>query len=239
MNHGESGKTINVSRHEIKYMINLSDASCLANVLGKALVPDENNGFYGYQIRSLYFDTLVDTDFYQKVDGVESRKKIRLRRYGSDSDNIKLEIKRKQGMDQVKETVIISKEDAKGLINCDYDVLCKYKNSTAQSIYNLMRVNRYRPVVFINYNRKAFLHSMNNIRLTLDSEVASNETNFDFFNNDPVLIPVFDFYNCILEVKYDGFLPKWITEIISNYNLDNQSFSKYCLSRRLFETYMG
>lgn len=42
---------------------------------------DKHNGAGGYRIRSLYFDTLDDNDYRDKLDGMELRRKIRLRNY--------------------------------------------------------------------------------------------------------------------------------------------------------------
>jgi len=32
---------------------------------------DPNNGIHGYTVRSLYFDTIYDKDFFEKRDGIE------------------------------------------------------------------------------------------------------------------------------------------------------------------------
>lgn len=53
-------------------------------------------------IRSLYFDSLEDIDWQEKEDGIELRRKIRLRNYGSQSSFAKLEMKQKQGSNQKK-----------------------------------------------------------------------------------------------------------------------------------------
>lgn len=47
---------------------------------------DSHSSDDGYTIRSLYFDSLEDVDWQEKEDGVEIRRKIRLRNYGSQSN---------------------------------------------------------------------------------------------------------------------------------------------------------
>jgi hypothetical protein len=94
-------------------------------------------------------------------------------------------------------------------------------------------------VVFIEYNRKAFIHPMNNIRLTLDSDIRSSETNFDMFATSPILIPVENYYVAVLEVKYNEFIYKWITDLLAPYVLNRESYSKYMVSRGIFERYMA
>lgn len=234
----KSKTTLNVSRKELKYLINASQYGFISNVFDGVLIPDKNNGAFGYKIRSLYFDTPFNKDFYERVDGIENRKKIRLRTYDVDSPKVKLEVKRKFGTSQRKDSLVIDREDAQKLIECDYEVLLKYDNKVANTIYNIMKIDYYRPVVLIEYRRKAFIHTTNSIRITLDSEICSNEIQLDFFNKDAVLYPLFDYDTKVLEVKYDKFLYRWISDILASCDVKQQSVSKYSLSRSFFENYM-
>lgn len=232
-------KTINVSRKELKYLISFTDYSYLSTTLNGPLMSDKHNGPFGYNIRSLYFDTPGNNDFHEKMDGVEKRKKIRLRCYNYDDEFIKLEIKRKFGDNQKKFSVMISRKDASELIKCNYDVLLNYSGQAVNMIYNLMKLEKYTPVVLIEYRRKAFIHPTNNIRITLDSQIRSSETNFDIFEKNPILYPNIDDNNYILEVKYDGFLYKWIGDILSRCDTSRRSISKYSTSRWMYESYMS
>lgn len=235
----KSKAALNVSRKEMKYIINSFQYAQLSNVLKDALIPDKNNGAYGYLIRSLYFDTPFNTDYYERVDGIENRKKIRIRTYDVNNSTVKLELKRKYGSSQEKSSVVMNREDAQRLIDGDYDVLLKYDNKAANTIYNIMKIDHYRPVVIIEYRRKAFIHSTNNIRITLDSEICSNEIQLDFFNKDTVLYPLFDYDTKVLEVKFDKFLYRWISDLLGSCDVKQQSVSKYSLSRSFFESYMS
>lgn len=232
-------KTINVVRQEEKYPISYFDYVDLSQRLSNVLLEDPNNGQGGYRVRSLYFDSYRNTDFYEKLSGMENRKKIRLRIYSPDDEKVKLEIKKKFGGSQVKDTVVISREDAKRLIDMDYEALLNYKSDVARTIYNIMKIDRLRPVVLIEYRRKAFIHPMNEIRLTLDTDIRSSETNFDFFGQAPVLIPTDDYFMGILEVKYNGFIFKWITDILTPFDLNRESYSKYMVSKGIFEKFMA
>lgn len=66
--------------------------------------------------RSLYFDTLSDRDFNAKMDGVEERRKMRLRVYHPQDETAFLEMKQKQGSNQLKRSLPIKREDAMRLI---------------------------------------------------------------------------------------------------------------------------
>ena len=66
-------------RHEIKYIISYSEFLYLRKKLDDLLEIDRNQ--LGYMIRSMYFDSINDDDYYEKLSGEVNRKKIRLRIY--------------------------------------------------------------------------------------------------------------------------------------------------------------
>ena len=58
--------TIAVSRKEVKYLVSLKDRLYLLSCLDKLLTPDVYGGYNGYSVRSLYFDSILNTDYIQK-----------------------------------------------------------------------------------------------------------------------------------------------------------------------------
>ena len=101
-----------VLRQEKKYLISKSDYIKYSAAFNTYLAQDENNGEHGYTVRSLYFDTLFDNDFNEKEEGVDIRRKIRLRIYKPTDEFASLEMKQKQGSQQLKRSLKMSKEDA-------------------------------------------------------------------------------------------------------------------------------
>ena len=55
-----------VLREEKKFLINIAEFRQKSHLLEQALLQDEHNGIHGYRIRSLYFDTPYDRDFFEK-----------------------------------------------------------------------------------------------------------------------------------------------------------------------------
>lgn len=225
------GKYMIVHRRELKYPLNILTYQMVDKLLKEMLTKDKNSMNGDYFIRSLYFDTFNNHDFYSKMNGDVSRKKIRLRIYDLESEQVKLEIKRKEDINQTKESIWINKDDAKSLIKGNYSVLLKYNSEIAKTIYNIMTLSQYRPVVMVDYYRRAYYHRENNIRLTLDRDIRSCESNFDIFNKSLMLTPVFNEGFSILEVKYNSVMFRWIKDVLNGLNLSNQSISKYCSSR--------
>ena len=88
---------LEVNRREFKYLVSPVQTAQIARRLEQVMLPDPHNGAGGYTVRSLYFDTLSDRDYTDKLNGYYQRRKIRLRSYGTDS-TLKLELKEKQGI---------------------------------------------------------------------------------------------------------------------------------------------
>ena len=84
-------------RNEWKYQISPASAVLLAKRLAVFLRRDIHSGSDGYLIRSLYFDDIAESAFYDKLAGVNEREKYRLRYYNENTDHIFLERKRKLG----------------------------------------------------------------------------------------------------------------------------------------------
>ena len=109
---------LEVNRKELKYRLNAVQVPALRRRLAPFLLTDRHGGPEGYTVRSVYFDTLWDSDFLDKVDGCDCRQKIRLRIYGAGGP-IKLELKQKEGGFQRKRSLTITEEEARALMAGD------------------------------------------------------------------------------------------------------------------------
>lgn len=221
-----------VTREEKKFLISLEEFRNKAHYLDSLMLQDKHNGIDGYIIRSLYFDTVYDDDFFQKLEGIETRRKIRLRIYDPKHDFAMLEMKQKQGISQKKRSLRMTKEDAEALIDGKYGVLLNYEEDFARECYSLMNYKCYRPKTIVQYNRKAYIAKENKIRITFDNNIVATETNFDLFSENLVMYPVLDKFNVVLEVKFNGFLLDYIRQFINSINKSELSVSKYALARQ-------
>lgn len=220
-----------VLRQEKKYLLTAADALRLGARLGSVMLEDEHNGPQGYSIRSLYFDSLNDRDYWDKMDGLELRRKIRLRVYSPSANFGMLEMKQKEGPYQKKRSLRLEREDAQRLCQGDYDPLLKYGEPFAAECYGLMHSRCYRPRTIVEYRRRAFIAKENRIRITLDSQIIATEACWDVFSPELVQYPVLDPFHVVLEVKYNGFLLGYIKDLAGAANRSEFSQSKYCLAR--------
>lgn len=220
-----------VLRQERKFLIGLPDYYHHSGNLSKFMLEDPHNRGDGYPIRSLYFDSLEDRDFQEKVDGVGTRRKIRLRCYGPDSDFALLEVKQKEANLQKKRSLRLSRDAAAHLIRGDYSVLLTCPEPLAQECYAVMNIHSYQPCSVVEYRRRAFITRENKIRVTFDHHIVGTESNYDIFDSQLTQYPLQDTALVVLEVKYNGFLLSYIKDMLSNCAAGEISVSKYCLSR--------
>lgn len=140
-----------------------------------------------------------------------------------------LEMKQKQGPNQLKRSLKISREDAICLTKGDYSPLLKYKEDFAAECYGMMNYRCYRPKTVIEYNRKAFIAKENKIRITFDNNIVATESCFDLFSPTLNMNPVLDKYCVVMEVKFNGFLLDYIRRLINSIDKSELSVSKYVL----------
>lgn len=187
-----------------------------------------------YIIRSIYFDTEQFDFYYEKLDGLKIRKKLRVRAYNDVIQNsmIFFEIKRRYVNRILKEraqlpaSFLLNLNGNNKLLEMDTvngnTVLHKF-------IYNFVSLN-LKPSALITYEREPFIGQMDqDIRLTVDRNVRSllYPKIEDYFQEEGSRLIVDD--ACILELKFNEFMPQWMRKLVAEFQLRAQSISKYCI----------
>lgn len=235
-----------VFREENKYLITKETSYKLRHKLSQVMHRDRNSeqNLYshrkgeGYTIRSLYFDSLDDRDYHEKIDGIELRRKLRLRTYMHDPSFCLLELKKKQGSNQKKTSYRLTQEQGKRLISGDYGMLLEMNNPFLLECYYMIMQHVYRPKSVVTYERDAFVAKENKIRVTFDQEIRGSESNFDIFSENLIENSFLDESQIVLEVKYNGFLLQYVKDMLEEAAHNQLSVSKYCLSRKISKHYM-
>ena len=228
------------SRYEFKFLLNKDKARLIENESQYFMKFDKNankNSDYKYFVRSLYFDDINSSNFYEKVDGMKIRKKYRLRTYSkiSNSTNlIFLEMKGRINQRTYKNRTLINSSDLhiffdkKKYVNL-LDIYGKNNLVINNFLFDTYRKNIF-PRVLIDYKRKPYINQNGlNFRLTFDTEIMSSKTN-RLFDNDNLLF----WEECksgytVLEVKFERSITPWFHRIIQNYNLKRMSISKFVM----------
>ncbi len=222
-------------RKEIKYIVPLGKALAIREQLDRLLQRDEHCADGPYLVRSLYFDSVNQIDFAEKLAGVKDRKKVRLRIYGGEASLCKLEIKQKTDDRQQKLSLLVSPSDAAALSRGNIRVLQNYfeDSQTSLKAYGIMAQGQYRPVSQIAYDRLAYTYPMYDTRITLDMNVRSSESNLDIFAPDVHYTPILR-EDVVLEVKYSGKLMGFLSALFAQFHLTQGAYSKYCAGRPVY-----
>ena len=224
---------IKVNRKELKYYIPYREYIILSKLLKKIFQKDKysKEALGGYLVRSLYFDTIDDKSYEDKVGGIEERSKYRLRIYDPASKSVKFEIKSKTDSMVTKETAIISRDDAEEIQKGNYEVMLRYNNQVLNKAYIEFRKRSYRPVVIVDYLREAFFYDANKIRVVFDRFLKSTPLHLDLFEPDAILMPQLKNDIVIMEIKYDNFIPMWIKQLLQIPSFERSAISKYVIGR--------
>lgn len=229
---------LQVSRSEKKYLIDLKDRLYLIDAFNRILKPDAYGDYSGYSVRTVYFDGMDNQDYTGKMIKKGFQKRIRLRVYTPQDKTAKFEIKKKWSHSQVKDSIVVTREDAIEMLNGNFEVLKNYRGETAELGYELCTVNGYRPVSMVEYKRRAFTHPQFSTRITMDNELRYTYFNFDLFSEEEInYTRVTDITETILEVKYERFLLPQIMSVLANVKLQSCPYSKFGESRSLLQEY--
>ncbi len=218
-------------RHEYKHRINYADYLVIKSRLRELAKPDPHAGEDGkYMIHSLYFDNISDKALREKLDGVESREKFRIRYYNEDTSYIRLEKKSKFHGLCDKQAAPVSREETIRICNGDIGFLIRSGNPLLQELYAKMKYQLLKPKVIVDYEREPFVYGPGNVRITFDSNIRTGLYHNKFFEGPFYTAPTED-ESIILEVKYDAFLPEIMEKAVRVPNRQASAFSKYAICR--------
>ena len=218
-------------RHEYKHTISRTDLFLLRGRLRRTMQPDPHAGPDGcYQIRSLYFDDWRDHALQEKLHGISRREKFRIRLYNQDVSLIRLEKKCRYSNLCHKESVPLTKRQAQSILTGDWGWMRESGIPLLIEFYSKLTGQLLRPKTVVDYTREPFVFAPGNVRITLDYHIRTGLLATDFLNPDLVTVdagaPI-----CILEVKYDQFLPDLIRDSIQLDYRQTSAFSKYAACR--------
>lgn len=232
---------LHFQRFEIKYQIPLDIVEGLLPEFLKYMDFDpyaKDLPNQAYRVASLYYDSVGLDCYYQKLAGIKTRKKIRIRFYPNTNDfslqpdkMVFMEIKRKYDMVVVKDRLAINHQ------NC-YDLLTNHKKSNLSFNQNeqvtldeflwLKLYNSMLPQNMVIYERKPLISKIDpNFRVTIDYNLQTFSSDWLALKNGAWLVNP---NGAVLEVKFNNLMPFWFQNILQRYGLEHQPFSKYCSS---------
>jgi len=226
-------------RYELKYHITESQAAAISRFIEPFLQLDrycklQRSG--DYPIVSLYLDSEDLRLCRESLGGHKNRFKLRIRSYTDEPEYPRFfEIKRRINTIIVKGRARVMDPDVPILLaglplppqnyTADMETINQF-----QLYVNSIRA---KPAVLIRYMRQAYEDTSDNkVRVTFDRELAYNITSSPQvrlggrgWQRNP-----FTEGGVVLEVKFTGRYPAWLSHMVKCFNLRQQSISKYASS---------
>ena len=198
-----------------------------------------------YPIITEYFETPTRECFWQKNRRCASRRKIRVRLYGTEGGKIPptgfIEIKHKHFGFGAKRRLFLPVNEAVRFAAGDYEVLNESHRDWSRSqrmiiteLFDLVERHDFAPAIQLRYDRKALMTPDGQLRITFDTQLKCRSELLELQPDDQrfsqYIIPS---DMSILEVKSIGAVPFWFREYAGERGLVRQSFSKFCTALRV------
>ena len=217
-------------RHEIKHLITQADAIAIRNNLTAIAESDPHVKDDGsYTIRSLYFDDMRNTALWEKLDGVNERRKFRIRYYNDDLSFIMLECKQKCDNVGCKLQQRLTEEEVRKIMNEDISWMATSGKPLLVTLYVEMKSKQLKPKCVVEYKRIPFVYGPGNVRVTIDWNIRTGPPG-QFLDPAGLTLPV-DGDPMLLEVKWDEYLPNAIRRAADLKGRYQGAFSKYATCR--------
>lgn len=230
-----------LDRVEIKYLVDRTTRTALTRDLKALMQPDVHaGGEDGYVVRSLYFDTPDYLSYHEKLSGLATRNKLRIRSYtqaSGESSFVRLEVKARHMASIKKLMKDISTEEYRlveqALSRRTLPPSHLLENdSSIKEFFRLQRQYNMEPKVLIQYRRQAFeRNEIYRARTNFDDELVATR-NFDLLGPLQAARRLLRYGHAIFELKVDGAMPQWAHMLIAKYNMQNEAISKYCYAVR-------
>lgn len=223
-------------RLELKFLIDEPTAGRIRTALLATCEADKAAGG-GYPVTSLYFDSPGMAFHLAKLRNAPDRFKLRARVYGASSP-VFLEVKRKVGDVVIKRRVVVAREgwaDSAVGFGEPLDGTARSRELLEQFAVLLARTGA-EPRLLVDYVREAYASSVDRYaRVTFDRVLRVQEQRDFGFEGEPGgWAPIDGAYTVddlsspvVLELKCEARMPRWMTALITNFELRFQGFSKY------------
>lgn len=186
-------------------------------------------------MRSLYFDDPVNSAYYDKIDGLHTRSKYRIRTYTRDQGDGTPQFLEEKGrfnnrvfkhrvpIDSIAFGNSDTREDVERLLG-----QAPPGNPTIEGFRYSFYRKKLRPVALVDYERRPYISLYDpEFRVTFDTALQGTSTDVLFPPASARSRKVMAGYT-IMEVKFGHHLPSWFHRIIQSYELRRTSVSKIC-----------
>lgn len=229
------------NRFELKYLADRELVPLLRAELAARLDRDRFSPHGTYQVWSRYYDTRDLRFYWEKIDGIRFRRKLRIRHYGEPraltrESPVWVEIK--QRVNRVTQKRRARLHYAAALELCrggELQAADSMDAAVVDEVVTMVGELDLRPTTIVGYVREPFVgrDSDTGLRVTIDSRIRGRDRDLDLSletGNRFAVRPDLS----IVEVKVNERVPTWLTDRIARHNLQLVRVSKYCQSVEAF-----
>ncbi|WP_033239750.1 polyphosphate polymerase domain-containing protein [Streptomyces albidoflavus] len=230
------------NRFELKYLVPVEQAAEIRDELAERMEPDAHSPVGGYGVWSLYYDTPQLRFYWEKIEGLKFRRKLRIRHYGdldgvTDDSPVCVEIKQRVNRVTQKRRITLPYGVARQL--CDGRELVPHsakERAFVEEVLELIVRLNLRPAAITGYQREALVgrDADTGLRVTLDRRVRGRDRDFHFGTGTPENRFTIPPHLAVMEIKVNERTPYWITDLAARRNLNLVRVSKYVQSIEAF-----
>lgn len=224
------------NRYELKYIVDSRVRDALLPTMLVHMLPDPEGGALGiYDISSLYYDSYDLTCYRAKIDGVNFRRKLRVRRYGEltpgQNPRVMVEIKQRINRTTQKRRLAVPLDEAYAI--CDGASERTFEDpldvQVAEEVGFLVGSLQLSPKCVVRYRRRALVGSQYEpgLRITFDENLRVSDARVGLEDGAPTMLFLPPQLS-ILEVKTNDVMPIWVTRLLAAHEVVISRYSKYC-----------
>ncbi|MEU0633519.1 polyphosphate polymerase domain-containing protein [Streptomyces sp. NPDC005989] len=230
------------NRFELKYLVPVEQAAEIRDELGERMDRDLNSPVGGYGVWSLYYDSPQLRFYWEKIEGLKFRRKLRIRHYGdldgvTDESPVCVEIKQRVNRVTQKRRITLPYGVARHLCDGRETVDHTAKESAfIQEVLELVVRLDLQPTAITGYQREALVgrDADTGLRVTFDRRIRGRDRDFLFGTPTPENRFTIPPHMSVMEIKVNERTPHWITDLAARRNLSLVRISKYVQSIEAF-----
>lgn len=221
------------NRYEIKYLLRQDQLPALRRELDARMQKDPHQ-VDPTRITSLYYDTPDLRFYWEKIEGLRFRRKLRLRAYGApaaitEETKVYVEIKQRVNRVTQKRRVSLPYAHARRLCDGREDLEAPASQPFVDEVLTLARSLDLRPTAITTYFRDGYVGEGADLglRVTVDQRIAGRDRDFylgDECTNTFIVPP----HLALVETKANERVPTWFTDVAAKLELSTVRISKYC-----------
>ncbi|MFG2630672.1 polyphosphate polymerase domain-containing protein [Streptomyces sp. NPDC048473] len=230
------------NRFELKYLVPVEQAAEIRDELAERMDQDLNSPVGGYGVWSLYYDTPQLRFYWEKIEGLKFRRKLRIRHYGNldgvtDESPVCVEIKQRVNRVTQKRRITLPYGTARRL--CDERQMVEHSPKESpfiQEVLELVVRLNLQPTAITGYQREALVgrDADTGLRVTFDRRIRGRDRDFHFGIPTPENRFTIPPHMSVMEIKVNERTPYWITDLAARRNLSLVRISKYVQSIEAF-----